>query len=374
MRTYLISERLWLAAAVALLSTGCQQTDQQLPFELAEGEGATLSIGPSGGTLSIPPSFSLEFPSGSLPGTTPVSATPLISEPFPQDAGEPVPGTAFAVGPVGTTLGEPARVEMAVDPNLLKVGEDILLTIAVRRASGEISTFESTYDLTNGVLVAEVDELGPMAAVVSLDAVAVIAGGPPALTGGTFPPPAPTGSGAAAAPGTLVFAGNCSPQGRRCFTSGLIRLWADEVVTTRMGDELFLVDPSVSILLDFITFDEFGVPTEVVGSVSLGGDLRARFNSTVTGYDMEEGITTGPGTTPAATTLNVSGSVMTIGQTTTSSGEVEFDEDVGFSIVGIGTTHMMIAELEAELEFENDTGPSTFGYITAHVRLRVPES
>ena len=364
-----------MVVAVALLATGCQQTDQQLPFELAEGEGATLSIGPTGGTLSVPPSFSLEFPAGSLTGTTSVSATPLISEPFPQDAGTPVPGTAFAVGPVGTTLGEPVRVEMAVDPNLLEAGEDILLTVAVRRATGEVATFESTYDITNGVLVAEVDELGPMAAVVSLDAVAVIAGAPPALLGGTFPPPAPPSPvGPAPAPGTLVFEASCSPEGRQCFTSGLIRVWADDVVIERMGDQLFLVDPSVSIVLDFITFDQSGLPTEVVGAVSVGGDLRARFNSTVTGYDLEEGITTGPGVSPAPTTVNVSGSVMTIGQTTSSSGVVEFNEDVEFSIVGIGTTQMMIAELDAEVEFENDDGSFTYGYVTAHIRLRVPES
>lgn len=375
MRTYCTPERLWVVAAAAILTTGCQQTDQQLPFELAEGEGATLSIGPSGGTVSVPPSFSLEFPSGSLLGTTSVSVTPLITEPFPQDAGVPVPGTAFDVGPVGTMLGEPARVEMAVDPNLLAVGEDILLTIAVERASGEVATFESTYDVTNGVLVAEVDELGPMAAIVAADAIALGLGAPPALTGGTFPPPAPLNpSGPAPAPGTLVFQADCSPEGRPCFTSGLIRVWADDVVVQRMGEQLFLVDPTVSIILDFISFDLNGYPTEVVGSVSVGGNLRARFNSTVSGYELEDGVTTGPGTSPQPTTVNVTGSVMTIGQTTTTSGAVEFNEDVEFSIVGIGTTEMMIAELEAEVEFENDDGPPTIGYITAHVRLRVPEA
>jgi len=376
MRKYSNLERLWSVAVAAFLVTGCQQTDQQLPFELAEGEGATLSIGPAGGTLSVPPSFSLEFPTGSLPTSTSVSAMPLITDPFPQDAGGPVPGTAFDVGPVGTTLGEPARVEMAVDPTLLELGEDVLLSIAVQRATGEVSTFESTYDLTNGVLVAEVDELGPMAAVVSVDAIAVLSEAPPSLLGGTFPPPAPTPapSGSAGAPGTLVFQANCSPASRPCFTTGLIRLWADDVIVERMGNEIFLVNPAVRVRLDFLTFDQFGLPTEVVGEIAIGGDLRARFNSTVTGYDLEEGVTTGPGTTPSPTTVNVSGSVMTIGQTTSASGVVEFDDDVAFSIVGIGTTQMMVAELEAEVEFENDDNSVTYGYITAHVRLRVPES
>ena len=366
-----------LIATITLLAAGCQQTDQQLPFELAEGEGATLSIGPAGGMISVPPSFSLDFPAGSLPGATPVSATPLISEPFPRDAGVPVPSTAFAVGPVGTTLGEPARVEIAVDPALVAVGDEVLLQIAVRRATGEVSTYNSTYDITNGVLMAEVDELGPMAAVVSADAIAVALGAPPELTGGTFPPPAPPSPspvGPAAAPGTLVFQADCSPQSRPCFRSGLIRLWADNVVRERLGDELFLVDPTVSLILDFITFDATGVPTEVVGSLSIEGDLRARFNSTVSSYELEDGITTGPGAPAGPTSVVVSGSVLTFGQTTTSRGEVEFNEEVQFSILDIGTTAMMIAEFKEELEFANDNGTTTIGFLTAHIRLRVPES
>jgi hypothetical protein len=141
-----------------------------------------------------------------------------------------------------------------------------------------------------------------------------------------------------------------------------------------MGDELFLVDPTVSLILDFVTFDGSGLPTEVVGSLSIGGDLRARFNSTVSGYELEDGVTTGPGANPSPTSVVVSGSVLTFGQTTTSSGEVEFNEEVPFTILDIGTTAMMIAEFDAEVEFENNDGSLTFGYITAHIRLRVPES
>ena len=65
---------------------------------------------------------------------------------------------------------------------------------------------------------------------------------------------------------------------------------------------------------------------------------------------------------------------MTFTQTTSASGEVEFFEEVEFAIVGVGTTQMMIAELEAEVEFENENAPPTIGYVTAHIRLRVPES
>ena len=57
-----------------------------------------------------------------------------------------------------------------------------------------------------------------------------------------------------------------------------------------------------------------------------------------------------------------------------SAATVNVNEEVGYSITGIGTTQMMTIELEVELRFANDVGPDTVGIITAQVRLRVPES
>lgn len=376
MRKTCSPERLLAVATFVLLAAGCQQADQQLPFGLADGEGATLTIGPNGGIVSVPPSFSMQFPAGSLSGPTSVQVTPRISEPFPRDAGQPVPGSAYDIGPAGTTLGEPATVEIAVPSELLQVGEDVLLAVAVLRGDGTVATFGGTYDVTNGVLTAEVDELGPVAAIISLDAISVALGVPPELGGGTFPQPsAPAPAGPATANGTSVlFEADCSPEARQCFSSGLIRIWADETVRTRLGDDLFLLNPTVSVSLDFITFDTNGSPIEVVGSVEVGGDLRARFNSSVSSYELEEGVTTGPTGDPVPTAVQVAGTLMTFGQTTTTAGDIELDETVEFGITGIGTTEMMTIEVEAEVDFDNEDGSVTTGLVTAHVRLRVPES
>ncbi|MDX1494151.1 MAG: hypothetical protein R3253_08840, partial [Longimicrobiales bacterium] len=155
--------RLGVAAALSLLLVGCQQSDQALPFELAEGEGAELTVGTTGGTVSLPPAFSIDFPSGSLGGPVTVAVTPRIGAPFPGDEGTPVPGTAFDIGPVGTPLAAPARIRLAVDPALLEVGEDVRLALALVQEDGSVVTYDGAYDLTNGVLVADVDQLGAVA-------------------------------------------------------------------------------------------------------------------------------------------------------------------------------------------------------------------
>jgi hypothetical protein len=137
-----------------------------------------------------------------------------------------------------------------------------------------------------------------------------------------------------------------------------------------LGDDLFLLNPSVDANFDFLTFDQFGVPTSVVGSVFIDGELRARLNSAVTSYNIEDGVTTGPTTAPATTTVQVSGGVMIIGQTTATDGFVEFNEEVEFGITGIGTSEMLTVRLEADVEFDNDDGSITTGEIIAHIRLR----
>lgn len=376
MRTKYPHERLWTVAALSILLAGCQQADQVLPFELSDDAGATITIGQNGGTVTVPPAFSLEFPAGSLSGSTSVTVVPRISGPFPNDAGTAVPGTAFDVGPVGTTLINPAQVEIAVDPTLVEASDAVRLSVAVQREDGTVATFDGTYDVTNGVLVAEIDELGPIAAVVSLDAIALELGAPPSLSGGTVPAPAPPASGGpqAAQFGGIDFLASCAPEARQCFSSGLIRLWADEVVQRRMGEDLWFLNPTVSASLEFLAFDQFGIPTQVFGSVSVDGNVRAKFNSTVSGYEMEDGASTGPGSSPQPTGLTITGNVMTMDQTTTSSGSVEFNETFAFGITGIGTTEMMTIEVEAEIEFDNEDGTVEVGIIVAHIRLRVPQS
>ena len=46
------------------------------------------------------------------------------------------------------------------------------------------------------------------------------------------------------------------------------------------------------------------------------------------------------------------------------------NEQVEFDISGIGTSEMLILEVDGEVEFENEDGSVTIGIVTAHVRLR----
>ena len=370
--------RLALASVLSISLVGCQQADQELPFELAPGEGATVQIGPAGGVVSLPPSFSLEIPANALTSATAVDVAQLISEPFPGDAGVPVPGAAYDVGPVGTALSAPATVRIKVDPALIDVGTEALLSVAVRRSDGSVRTYGGTFDLTNGMLVAQVDELGPMAAVVSLDAIAVIAGLPDSLPGGSFPlppvPPGPVGPASAPSFGGVQFTASCSPEERQCFSSGLIRVWADDVVTDYLGENLFLVDGSVDVDLEFFDFDVNGVPTSAVGSLTVTGDLRARFNSTIATYELAESSTTGETLEPVPTSLSLDGgNVMVFGVTTSISGEIiepNYDDEANFGIDGIGTSEMLILRVETELEFERSDGSFDYGMLVAYLRLR----
>ncbi len=380
MRTSCLLHRLLPVVAVSFLVGACQQADQDLPFDVLEDERASNSIGQSGGTISLAPGISIEFPSGSLTSTTTVDIERRVSGPFPGDAGAPVPGTSYDVGPVGTMLSAPARVELAVDPQLMEVAETVRLSVAVQRADGSVAIFPGAYDVTNAVLSADVDELGPMAAVIALDAIPVALESPPVLGGGSFPSPvAPSGvSGPALAHfGGVEFRAACAPNenARRCFSSGVIRVWADEVVTRRLGDHIFLLDPAVDATLEFLAVDaQTGLPTQVAGKISVEGDLRARFNSTVTSYEMTEGATTGTSGTPAPTGLAVIGNVLTIAESITAQQTLEFNQSVQFGISGIGTTVMMTVSVEADIEFNNSDGSTEIGTVIAHVRLRVPQT
>lgn len=372
MRRLSPQRRLLGAVALAATISGCQQLDQALPFEIADGEGATVTIGSQGGTVSLPPSFSVDIPAGALGSSVAITVTPRIDAPFPADQGTPVPGTAFDIGPVGTTLIPSARVELAVPPELLEAGEDVRLALALIRDDDSVVTFQGTYDVTNGVLAADVDELGPVAAVISSDAVAVTLADPPALGGGSMTPPmgpGPVGP-APSSHGGVEFSASCAPEARQCFSSGLIRLWADDVVRSRLGNNIYLLSPEVDAHLDFVAFDANGLPTELVGSIRVNGQLRAKLNSTVSRQTIDDGVTTGPSTAPAPTPLAISGNLLIVSQTTTDDGSIEFNEELEFAVTGIGTSEMLVIEIEADIDFDNDDGSVSTGILTAHLRLR----
>jgi len=322
--------------------------------------------------VSVPPSFSIEFPPGALTGSEMVTAQQRLSA-FPGDAGLVLPGTAFDVGPAGTALALPARVQLGVPAALLESGDDLALQVALMLPGGAVVTDVTSYDIANGILTADVSEIGPVAAVVANDVIPVgdIADVPP-LGGGAITPTPPAPSGPAAShPDGVVFTGECSPGERSCFTSGIARLWVDDVVRERLGDEIVLINTTVEASIDFFSFNLASVPDSVVGYVRVDGDLRARINSVVANRELgdEVALYTGNGTdpdNPEATSITFGGNEMTLEFTS-----LEDDPQVlAYDISGVGTSELMTIELEGTMEFNNADGSTTEGNVIAHVRLR----
>jgi hypothetical protein len=360
-----------LAAVVCVLAS-CQQTDQQLPFEL-DGGGQTVSIGPSGGVISVPPNFSIEIPPGALASSVSIEAAKRITA-FPNDAGQIVPIDAYDItAPPGTTLTLPARVQIAVPPELLDAGEELSLALGLLTSGGDVVTQVTSYDLNNGFLTADVGELGPVAAVVASDVIPVLdLDDIPALTGGSFAPPAPvSGAGALAPPppppGTVQFWASCSRSEQRCFSSGIVEIWVDDVIRERLGEDIVLYNADVEGLFEFSAFVA-GRPTLAYGYLTLDGELRARLNSVVAGRRAGEEIEmfTGGGTSPSSTAVTFTNNVMTLAQTSEDSPAA-----IEYSVQGVGTGEQLTLQFEGDIEFSNPSPqPPDFGHIVVQVRLR----
>ncbi len=357
-----------MVCVLATTLAACQQSDQELPFELEAGQSA--SIGANGGVIGVPPNFSMQFPAGSLSGTTQVTAATRPTA-FPSTAGLVVPGTAFDVGPAGTQLNAPARVQIAVPPSLLEAGQDLQLAVALLRPGGAIVTSVTSYDLGSGILTANVNEIGTVAAVVALDAVPVQnVSSLPSLNGGSVAPPAPQPVGPApTSHAGAQFTAECSGASgtRSCFSSGIVQLWADAVVQARLGSQMVLVNSSVNASLDFLSFNQLGLPSQVVGYIEIEGELRARINQVVSSRKLgsELVLFTGGGASPSPTAVTFAGSVLTLAETSEGPNEM-----LDYGVAGIGTGEQVTLRLEGELEFANSSGPPSIGRIVAHVRLR----
>lgn len=360
-----------LVLSLAAALSACQQSDQELPFGLDGEAGSSASIGANGGTVSVPPGFSMHFPAGSLPGTTQITAASRLTA-FPSTAGIVVPGTAFDVGPAGTQLLSPAKVQISVPASLLDAGQDLRLAVGLLRPGGSVVTDVTSYDLANGILTAHLAEVGPVAAVVSLDAIPVQdLSSLPGLGGGSIAPPSPAplpAGPAATSHAGVQFTAECSGDARNCFTSGIVQIWADQVVRNRLGDDMVLLNSSVSASLDFLAFNLAGRPTQVVGYIEIEGELRARINSVVSSRSIGDELilhTGPPGSGPTPTTITFSGNTLTLAETSEGPNEM-----LDFGVAGIGTGEQITLRLEGELEFTNASGPPSYGQIVAHVRLR----
>jgi len=359
--------------ALALIlgaSSACQQVDQRLPFELDGGSGQT-TIGASGGVISLPPNFSMQVPSGALTSNLTVTASERLTA-FPAAAGVVVSGLMFDVGPVGTQLNESATVQIAVDSLLLLAGDELSLSIVLLTQSGSLVVPTATYDLSSGLLTAQIDELGALAAVVSPDAIPINFTAPPNLGGGNVSP-APTPVGPAALPpqyGGAYFAASCSTSAQQCFSSGIVEIWADDVVREHLGQDMVLMNTTVSGSIEFFAFVG-NLPTQVIAELHVTGELRTRLNRSVVGRRVEDEVHlfTGGGSSPAPTAVTFTGTGssarMTLAQTSDDSPMV-----IPYSVTGVGTGELLTLRLEGDLTFTDENGNDEIGVIVAHVRLR----
>ena len=320
-------------AGLLLFAQGCLlQQDQRLPLELDEGETAARTIGTAGGILSFPPDFSLNVPAGALSSSASLTVAPRIGAPFPSEAGVVLPGTAFDINPAGLTLASPARVEIRVPEVLLELGDAVRLGIAL----------------------------------LEIDAIEIEAGLPPTLGGGTFSgAPSPVSGAASSTESNSRYGSSCSPDARRCFSSGLVRVWISQSLRDRIGDDLVIVAMTVFTDLDFSGSDAAGQPTSAVGEITVAGTLKARLGQTVTSYDFDEHRVTGSGGAATVTGLSIAGNQMVFGDITG-----EGSNTIEFGLTRIATGELLTLRIEEEIELDNDDGSTTTGTVILHVRLR----
>lgn len=367
----------WLVACLAALQAACLQSDQPLPFDVEGREAVSRVIGPAGGVISLASGISLSIPAGAITTPTSLTVTPRLDGAFPGDAGRVVPGTVFDVAPAGVTLRQPARVMLRLPSRDLAEGEAVRVGVA-RAAAGRSDLIAAgSYDATAGLLTATTATLGPFAAVVADDAVPMETGMPPSLGGGSFA----TGAGGVAglsgagpsgpAPSSAslqLFAASCRPEARRCFSSGLVQVWASQSLQERLGANLVILSPRLEADLSFGGVGPDGLPTEAVGRVSIKGTLRAQLGQTVASYEVDESFRTGPGPgegAPAVTKVRVSGNRMILERTTDRD-----DRVVEYGLVRLGTGRQLTLRVEQEVDLENEDGSTTRGTVILFVRLR----
>jgi hypothetical protein len=360
---------------LCLATAGCLQSDQRLPFELEEGATVTRNIGPLGGTISLASGLALTFPVGALKTGTQITLTPRLDATFPGDAGRILPGTVFDIAPAGVALFLPVRVSLRLPVKNVPTADAVRLGVAQAVAGRSSVVGLGSYDATSGLLTASLTTLGPVAAVVADDAIPVGTGNPPTLGGGSFgsvasPAPGLTGSGPDEGPlpavGTQRFEASCKPDARRCFTSGMVQMWASSVLRTRLGSDFVILNPTLQADLTFSGFGADGLPTKAIGSVTVKGTLRAQLGGGVSSYEVDESFRTGTGPRdPLETGVRFQGNKMILAFTSDGN-----NRTMEYALQAIGTGWLLTVSVEKEVELENNDGTKTTGIVTFHARLR----
>ncbi len=354
---------------LALAVSACVQESQRLPFEVDPDAPTTRTLGPDGGVLSTPRGFSLWLPPGALSASTSITVTYRGDPgafPGPVD-GEIVPGTVFEVDPGGLLLNVPGRLLLELAPEALLPDDLLRLGFAVEGPTAPLMVEDVSYDLTNGLLSGPVPALGTVAVRVAEDVLPLGAASPPDLRGGTFGIGAsPAGAAEGLGSPSWTFRVRCGPTGPvpRCLDSDALRLWASREIRDRLSGTLVLVGPEVDGALTFGDFRD-GYPTTAVGRFRVRGVLRVRLGGTVSSYEVDRSLSTGPGTTPSVTALAVEGNRLVFRSTSEGT-----DEVYPYELRRQGTGYELVVRAEQEVERENDDGSGTRGSVDIHLRVR----
>lgn len=356
--------------ALALLvacagASGCLQSDQSLPFELEQGAIASKNIGPMGGTISLPSGLAIVFPVGALRTGTQITLTPRLDAAFPGDAGSIIPGTVFDVAPAGLQLALPAQVSLRLPVKDIPSSDAVRLGVAQSSAGRASLVGTGSYDATSGLLSASVTALAPVAAVLADDALPVGTGTPPTLGGGSFGSGSPPADGPYVVAATQRFQASCRPDARRCFSSGMVQMYASSELLDRLGGTLAILAPQLEADISFGGWDANQLPSEAVGSMTVRGTLRAQLGQAVSSYDVNESVRTGTMSTPELTGVRVQGNKMVFART--SDGP---DKTYEYSLQPIGTGRLLTFRLEDDVELDNEDGSTTTAHVIIFVRLR----
>lgn len=152
-----------IAVATALLAlVGCEQETQTLPFDVETS--VTRTVSSRGGTVSTPAGASVHFPSNSLSSTVDVSIATTTAPAEILRSGAPA-SEAFRIEPVGTVLDNPAdlalKFQATTDPSRA------WLATIVSSANGAVRRYgTSRVDLSLGIVSADIEQLGVVAAVI----------------------------------------------------------------------------------------------------------------------------------------------------------------------------------------------------------------
>jgi hypothetical protein len=265
--------RLLACVALALATIGCS------PDVIEPNEGpVSATLTEVGGWISTPLGAAVSFPAGALTSNTVVTLS-SAQNPGALEGSAALAGTAFRLEPAGLVLARPAMVELRIPAS----GDDGWLASIVNvMPDGRIVELGHTWvDRTNGIIRAEITELGTVVAV------------RPHAAGVVHVTPLESGVHAAGSNPAIASMGSahgsgftmqCGSEGARC--SGISAQLGGNLLGRSIG-RAALVYPELTGTLQL-------ADGSVEGSVVLAGSLRAEIGGVGVPSHLRVTISAGP--------------------------------------------------------------------------------